>query len=80
MPVYFFDITQDGRPSIDTEGTDLPDLEAAMKEATEAMAEMAKDAIPGRFARQVTMIVRTEDNVPLLQLDLSFNARELGSQ
>jgi hypothetical protein len=77
MPFFFFDVVQDGKLSTDSEGTELPDLKAATEEAVSAMAEMAADALPGTRQRQLTMIVRNENDVRLLQLDLGFTVTVL---
>jgi hypothetical protein len=76
MPVFFFDVLQDGKLSTDTEGSDLPDLDSAIEEAVKAMAEMSGDAIPGTRQRQLTMTIR-DAHIHLVRLDMTFKVAEL---
>ncbi|HEX4174090.1 MAG TPA: hypothetical protein VHY82_16600 [Acetobacteraceae bacterium] len=45
MVKFYFNLQTDGAVSEDPEGTDLPDLEAARQEATNAAREMAAAAV-----------------------------------
>lgn len=72
MPRYYFDVLDDGRLSVDTEGTDLADPEAARLEATQALAEMARDVLPGARTKHLTMTVREDKNRRRFLLDLVF--------
>jgi hypothetical protein len=77
MPVFFFDVLQDGTLSSDTEGSDLANLESAIEEAVKAMAEMSGDAIPRTRRRRLTMTIRDAQDIQLVQLDMSFNVAML---
>src|SRR4051812_47393016 len=44
MPMYFFDITDNGKGFPDTEGTELIDLEAAREEALASLGEIARES------------------------------------
>jgi hypothetical protein len=46
MPLYFFDIQDGDRRVRDNEGTELPDVQAAMNETQAALADTAKDKLP----------------------------------
>ena len=60
MPRYFFD-TDDGRtPVDDTRGYALKNLDAARRFAQDALADMARDAVPGDGDHR-TMTVRVRD-------------------
>ena len=76
MPHYFFD-TDDGETLFRDElGPDLRDEHAARDEAASALAELAKDHIPGANPQKnITMWVRNEAGEPILQLALSFAIR-----
>lgn len=78
MPRYFFD-TDDGRLAVrDDEGLQFPDDQAARDEASRAMADLAKDYLPGGEAQKnITMWVRNERGEPVLQLALSFAVTQL---
>ncbi|WP_172122419.1 MULTISPECIES: hypothetical protein [unclassified Devosia] len=78
MPLYFFD-TDDGDVLFRDEiGSDLASDHAARDEASSALAELAKDHIPGAYPQKnITMWVRNEEGEPILQLALSFAIRPL---
>jgi hypothetical protein len=72
MTRYYFDVVEDGRTSVDTEGTELPDANAARVEATLALAEIARDALPGTRRKEITMTVRDQYGGPRFTLELRF--------
>jgi hypothetical protein len=73
MPLYFFDSDDGATKFRDETGTELPDDQAARDEASAALAEMAKEFIPGDGPQgNITMWVRNADGTALLQLALSF--------
>jgi hypothetical protein len=58
MPQYFFDIVADGELVPDEEGMNLPGLDAARREASHSLGDLARDtARPDRLA----ISVRTSD-------------------
>jgi hypothetical protein len=59
MPRYYFDI-DDGEDSyVDNIGVDLPDMDAAIREARRALADMMRDAL--REAKSDGISVRIRD-------------------
>ena len=73
MPLFYFD-TRDGDEFFeDDSGLELPDLAAAKTEAAMALAELARDVIPGSSTRQLSVEVR-DDLGPVLQARMSFEA------
>jgi hypothetical protein len=46
MPLYFFAITDTGKTSPDSEGTELASLEEAREEALRTLGEIVKDKLP----------------------------------
>src|SRR4051794_4888047 len=63
MPRYFFD-TRDGEKFIcDDEGLEYDTIQEARDEATAGLADMAKDAIPGRVRRELAVEVRDAADV-----------------
>lgn len=71
MARYFFHIV-DGDISIDTEGTELPDLEAARSEAISAAGEILKEAgVNGWKGIEWQMHVTDDSNKTLLKLVFS---------
>jgi hypothetical protein len=49
MPIFFFKFRTGNRSEEDPRGVDLPDLDAAVEEATQAAREIVSDAV--RFGR-----------------------------
>jgi hypothetical protein len=73
MPRYYFD-TRDGERLVrDEVGVVLPSVEAARDQAAVALAEIAKDALPGSTRREIAIEVR--DGVPLLRTCLRFEVK-----
>jgi hypothetical protein len=60
MPLYFFDVTDNGRGFRDTEGTELADLEAPRQEALATLGEIARDKLPDRDRREFAITHRVE--------------------
>ena len=70
---YFFD-TRDNETFIpDDVGIDYPDLEAVKVEAARALAELARDVIPGSLRRELAIEVRDESG-PVLRARMTFEA------
>ena len=62
MPLFYFDYDDgDGEgPVHDQVGTELPDIEDALLEASHTMADLAADALPGSRSRIMGIVVRDE--------------------
>jgi hypothetical protein len=73
LPGYFFDSRDDATFVQDNEGLVFPDFEAARDEAARALAEMAKDALPGSVRGELAIEVRDETD-PVLRTSLVFEA------
>ena len=58
MPRYYFDIRHDDNFVRDDVGSQLPSFQAAKEQAAKALAEIARDALPG--ARSLSIEVRDE--------------------
>jgi hypothetical protein len=61
VPRFFFDIRDGSKFVADEEGLELPDLDAAEREAAEAAADMGRDKLPGGKLRRVIVEVRDDD-------------------
>jgi hypothetical protein len=73
MALYFFD-TRDNDDFIeDDAGLEYPDLEAVKVAAAKALAELARDVIPGSLRRKLTVEVRDEQG-PVLVATMTFEA------
>lgn len=76
MPLYFFD-TRDNDDFIEDDlGIDFPDLETVKREAARALAELARDVIPGSLKRKLAVEVRDEQG-PVLRAIMTFEAEIL---
>jgi hypothetical protein len=60
MPRYFFDTRTDDRVVPDDDGIFLNGLDAARAQATEALADMARDVLPKERAHTLSVEVRDE--------------------
>ena len=72
MPRYFIDTTDGHLYAEDEEGLDLPDLQAAGREAVAALPAIAKD-LAGRLPAEVTSIVRDEAGLVLFRATLKVS-------
>jgi uncharacterized protein DUF6894 len=74
MPRYYFDFHDDVEVSLDQEGTDLADMQAARDEATETLLSLAKDALPpSGKARELSIRVRDAQGKHLLAISLGYS-------
>jgi hypothetical protein len=67
MPRYYFDVRDGDAFAEDDEGLEFDGIEAAQNEATRALGELAKDALPGATRRVIAVEVRDEAKFPLLR-------------
>jgi hypothetical protein len=73
VPLYFFDSRDNDRFIEDDVGLDYPNLEAVKVEAAPALAEFARDVIPGSLRRKLAIEVRDEQG-PVLAAMMTFEA------
>jgi len=77
MPRYFFD-TYDGGPSVDNEGTDYPDAEAASREVLTTLPELARwQPTDSNDELSYTVKVRDEAGVSIYAATLTVAGRWL---
>ena len=80
LPRYFFDVI-DGFSLIDGEGTELPDLAAARRQAIQASGEILRDmAAKFWLGTPWRMTVRDEDRRPLFVIRFSAEEVPAGDQ
>ncbi|RWI10916.1 hypothetical protein [Mesorhizobium sp.] len=72
MPRFFFDFADAGATYPDTEGTELPNVEAAKAEAATALAEIVRDRSRDGIYRELVVTVRSEIGEILLQVVARF--------
>jgi hypothetical protein len=69
MPRYFFDVTDTGDSSRDSEGVEFPSLKEARAEALRTLGEIAKHELPdGNFVIQI----REKSGPPILSATLTL--------
>jgi hypothetical protein len=73
VPFCFFDTRDNDLFMEDDVGLELPDLEAVKVEAAKALAELARDVIPGSLKRELAVEVRDELG-PILVARMTFEA------
>jgi hypothetical protein len=77
VPHYYFDSRDGDRFVQDDVGLEFPDIEMARDQATAALADMARDVLPGSLRRELAIEVRDEGWEPLLRTMLVFEAVRL---
>jgi hypothetical protein len=61
---YYFDIVEDDQVSVDDEGLLLVDVNAAKREASLSLAEIARDKLrSARTISRLSIVVRTSDGL-----------------
>ena len=66
MPLYFFDTRDDDDFIEDDTGLEFADLESVKVQAARALAELARDVIPGSLKRKLAVEVRDSEG-PVLR-------------
>jgi hypothetical protein len=72
MARYYFDVRDDEKVTFDEDGLVFHSLEAVKREAATALAEIAKDVIPGAIRRVLAIEVRDDAKRPLLEARMVF--------
>jgi hypothetical protein len=73
MPLYHFDSRDNDHFLEDEIGLEFPDLETVKVEAARALAELARDVLPGSLRRVLVIEVRDSDG-PVLKVMMAFEA------
>jgi hypothetical protein len=73
MPRYYFDFRDGPEVIADSEGTELPDDEAAQREATDTLTRVAHDTFPRHYATgEIAIMVYRQDRSHLLSITLTL--------
>ncbi|MER8902260.1 hypothetical protein [Mesorhizobium sp. M0772] len=78
MARFFFDLTENGIPYPDIEGTELANLAAAEDEAARALFEIVKDQMPGGTFRQVAFQVHDGTSISLFEVKVTCEVTRAG--
>ena len=76
MPHFFFDLVSDGDTKPDCDGTELPTLDDARKEAGRCVGEMIRCASTVAPPRSLYMDIRDEDGHILMTLSFGVTERQ----
>ena len=73
---YYFDFRDNDEFGPDEVGAEFPSLESGKIEAARALAELAKDVLPGSIVRALSIEVRNHLG-PVLRVSLRFEVEQL---
>jgi hypothetical protein len=76
MARYFFDVRDNDSFYSDDDGVELPSIDTVKAQASRALAEIAKDVLPGSEVRILTIEVR-DDLGPVLRVTLRFEIEHI---
>ena len=76
MPRYYFDTRDNEKFVTDDEGVELASFRQVKAEASRAMADFAKDVLPGCLVRTLAIEVR-DDLGPVLLVKLRFEVEHV---
>jgi hypothetical protein len=77
MPRFYFDIHDGARESLDQEGTQLADLQAACDEAIAVLPAIAGNELAGTGDREIVATVRGESGAAVFRARLSLTSEWL---
>lgn len=66
MPRYFFDVRDDEGTFVDLVGLELADMDAAIREARRALADMLRDALRDHGKAGVSIAIRDGADGPVI--------------
>jgi hypothetical protein len=79
MPYFYFDVRENDSFVRDDDGTSLPDVATAQREAADAAVEIAQDSLPERGGGSVTLEVRDESGEQVLSVTVTMNVTRSGT-
>jgi hypothetical protein len=66
MPKYFFDVQDDDGVFVDEVGLELPDMQAAIREARRALADMVRDSLREPIGDGLSIAIRDGADGPMV--------------
>ncbi|WP_024350990.1 DUF6894 family protein [Aurantimonas coralicida] len=80
MPLYFFDVLDQGEFSEDDVGIECRSLEDVRKTAIDALPDIAKSVVPRDDHRTISVTVRDETGTSIFRASLTLDAGWLGEK
>ena len=77
MTLFFFDVDDGERRTVDDQGTEFPGLKEARDGAIRALPDVARDLLPDGDRRDFTVTVKDADGRALFRASLSFRGEWL---
>jgi hypothetical protein len=77
MPRFYFDVRDGESFTRDDEGLEFAGTHEARVEASRALSEMIRDAMPDGSYKAMAIEVRSEDRKPLLKVQITFAVEPL---
>ena len=75
MPLYFFDVTDNNKTTLDESGTDLINDTEARDQALSLLPNIARDLLPGTNRYEISVAIRDEHAKPFYEANLALNGR-----
>ncbi len=72
MPLFYFDVTDDGNSTRDEWGIDLEDLSEARDQAQALVPDLAREFLPKEDRRDISVIVRCSEGRPCYKVTLTI--------
>jgi hypothetical protein len=76
MPRFYFDIDDGAALMRDSQGSDLIDIAAAEREATETLVQLAGDVFRSKPQGELAMAIRDETGIALRSVRLTITVEE----
>jgi hypothetical protein len=77
MPLFYFDVRDDGQSFPDDEGQHLASIDAAEAEVAEAAAAIAVDVLPARRSGELVIEVRDAGRELLLTVSVALRVQRI---
>ena len=77
MPLFYFDVYDNGQANVDEVGTELPDIHAARTEAVATLTSIADDRLPDDGPeRDIAIDVRDADGKRIMRVSIHFEIQQ----
>lgn len=77
MPRFYFDTSDGDIAAVDEEGIEFASIDEAQQEATRAIGEMGRDALPDGTRRELAIAVRDEGGRVVMRVTFTLRVERL---